>query len=372
MVSTLRKDVQIMKRLFLPLAALATVAVGFYVAAEDKPKSGASDQSKTPPKNATKTEAVKKPVIQPAKPAQEKTPSSATDPVPATGADPGRSPYDESVRRAVAALVASYNKHDAKAFAGAFTADGEYVDEKRTIFHGQAAIEGEFTRFFTDNPSTGIEATVASTRSIGQSTVATDGSTRFTRAKGEPAVAGRCHIVLAMESGKWLIASLQEIEAADEHTSHHEQVKQLEFLVGEWINEGSDSHVHFTCRWDDGQNFLLRDFAVHFAGQKTMTGTQRIGYDPLTGHLKAWIFDSAGGYGDGYFHGEGGNWVLQTTGVTADGRMASGSQILTRVDGHRMLWQAVDYVIGGERIADIAKVTIVRKPPAPTARAKQD
>src|SRR5438270_9840159 len=29
------------------------------------------------------------------------------------------------------------------------------------------------------------------------------------------------------------------------------------------------------------------------------TGTQRIGYDPLTGHLKAWIFDSAGGYADG-------------------------------------------------------------------------
>jgi hypothetical protein len=147
-------------------------------------------------------------------------------------------------------------------------------------------------------------------------------------------------------------------------------VKQLEFLVGEWIDEGADSHVHFTCRWDEGQNFLVRDFAVHTGGQKTMTGTQRIGYDPLTGHLRAWIFDSAGGYADGYFHREGENWVLQTSGVTSDGRMASGTQILSRLDNHRLSWQAVDYVIGGERVADIPKVTIVRKPPGPTARAK--
>jgi len=101
-----------------------------------------------------------------------------------------------------------------------------------------------------------------------------------------------------------------------------------------------------------------------------MTGTQRIGYDPLTGHLRAWIFDSAGGYADGYFHSEGENWILQTSGVTSDGRMASGTQILSRLDNHRLSWQAVDYVIGGERMADIPKVTIVRKPPGPTARVK--
>jgi uncharacterized protein (TIGR02246 family) len=360
-----------MKRLFVPLAALATITASFLVAADDKPKAALPDQSKTPPKSATKNEAVKKPAVQPAKPAPEKTPTAANAPSSAAPAvTPRRSPDEESVRETGASLVSAYNRRDAGAFAAAFTVDGEYVDEKGTVFHGRKAIEDEFARFFAANPATSIAVEIASTRAIAPAIIAADGSTRFTRDKGEPAVAGRCHLVCTRDQGKWLIASLHEIEAADEHSSHHEQVRQLEFLVGDWINEGAESHVHFTCRWDDGLNFLVRDFAVHFAGQKTMTGTQRIGYDPLTGHLKSWTFDSAGGYADGYFHREGENWVLQTTGVTADGRMASGSQIFARVDGHRMLWHAVDYVIGGERIADIPRVTIVRKPPAPTARAK--
>jgi hypothetical protein len=98
-----------------------------------------------------------------------------------------------------------------------------------------------------------------------------------------------------------------------------------------------------------------------------MTGTQRIGYDPLTGHLRAWIFDSAGGYADGYFHRDGDAWILKTSGVTADGRMASGRQIFGRIDDHRLSWQPVDYVIGSEQLPDMSAVTIVRKPPAPSA-----
>ena len=35
-----------------------------------------------------------------------------------------------------------------------------------------------------------------------------------------------------------------------------------------------------------------------------------------------------------------------------------------------MTWQALDYVIGGDRVADGPKITIVRKPPAPTTTAK--
>ena len=54
-----------MKRLLLPLAVLTIVAVSLF-AADDKPKTAAPDQSKTSPKSPTKTEAVKKPVVQPA------------------------------------------------------------------------------------------------------------------------------------------------------------------------------------------------------------------------------------------------------------------------------------------------------------------
>lgn len=370
-----------MKHLLFPFAVVFTVAGVYFATADEKLKpsvpgryevaqkdtakkdAGQKDTGKKDggKKEAGKTETGKKDTGPAAK-----TPATKTGPASALK----RTPDEEAVLLTGEALVNAYNQRDGKAFAAVFTSDGEYVDEKGAVYHGRKAIDEEFGDFFKANPETSIEVQFVSTRPLAPGIIAADGTTRFTRAKAEPPVAGRCSLVCTKEGGKWLIASLREVQAADEHTSHHEQVSQLEFLVGDWINEGAGSHVHFTCRWDEGKNFLLRDFAVVFAGQKTMTGTQRIGYDPLTGHLKAWIFDSAGGYADGYFHREGESWILQTSGVTADGRMASGTQIFARDEKHRTSWQAVDYVIGGERIPDIPKVTIVRKPPTPTTTVK--
>ena len=86
-----------------------------------------------------------------------------------------------------------------------------------------------------------------------------------------------------------------------------------------------------SCQAVDNGNFLLRQFTVKIAGQEAMSGTQRIGWDPVTGKLRAWIFDSEGGYGEGTWHRDGDSWVLKTTGVTADGQTASGTSIYTLV-----------------------------------------
>ncbi len=267
-----------------------------------------------------------------------------------------------------ASLIKAFNHRDAAAFAAAFTANGEYIDETGTAFHGRRAIEEEFTKLFAANPGTKIHVHFDAPRIIAGGVVAADGQTRFTRAAGEQPVAGTCSIVCVKEGSQWLIASLREVEPTVHHATHHEQVGQLEWLIGDWIDEGSKYHVHFSCRWDETGNYLLRDFSVYVGGEKTSSGTQRIGYDPLTEHLKAWVFDSSGGYSDGYMHRDGESWTLHSSGVTGDGRMASGTNVFTKIDDHRMAWQALDCVVGGERIADTGKIVIVRKPPAPTAR----
>ena len=346
-----------MKALLLPVSLLAAVAGVCFVTADDRPGTPALGR-----KEAAQKAAGPKKVV--------KTEAAPASPKSAPARAPKRSPDEEEVIQMGASLAKAFNRHDSGAFAAVFMVEGEYVDEKGDVYHGRKAIEEDFAGVFKSNPDAGIEMQLASTRVIAPGIIAADGTTRFSRGKGETPVAGRCGLVFTKEGGKWLIASLRETEVAGEPASHHEQVQQLEFLVGEWVNQGGHSDVHFTCRWDEGLNFLLRDFAVHVAGQKTMTGTQRIGYDPLTGHLKAWVFDSAGGYAEGFFHREGENWLLQTTGVTADGRMATGTQIFSPIDRHRLSWQAVDYIIGGERIPDQPKVTIVRKPPAPSTTSK--
>jgi uncharacterized protein (TIGR02246 family) len=266
-------------------------------------------------------------------------------------------------------IVKAFNHRDAAAFAATFTVGGEYTDEKGTAFHGRHAIEAEFAALFAAHTDMKMQLDLDAPHLIAPGVATADGQTHFTHAGGEP-VAGKCSIVCAKEGDQWLIASLREAETAAHPANHREQVAQLAWLIGDWINEGSTCRVHFTCRWDETQNYLIRDFSVHVAGEKSSSGTQRIGYDPLTDHLKAWIFDSAGGFSDGHFHRDGDRWILHLTGVTADGQMASGTNIFTRIDDHRIEWQALDFIVGGERMPDTGKITIVRKPPAPNSRAR--
>jgi uncharacterized protein (TIGR02246 family) len=268
-----------------------------------------------------------------------------------------------------ARIVKAFNHRDATTFAAAFTVEGEYADERGAAFHGRRAIEAEFAALFAAHTDMKIQLHFDAPHLVAPGVATADGQTHFLHAGGEPVV-GKCSIVCAKKGDEWLIASLREAETGAHQATHREQVAQLEWLIGDWINEGSACRLHFTCRWDETQNCLIRDFSVHVAGEKTSSGTQRIGYDPLTDHLKAWVFDSAGGFSDGHFHRDGDRWILHLSGVTADGRMASGTNIFTRIDDHRIEWQALDFIVGGERMPDTGKITIVRKPPAPGSRTR--
>jgi len=341
------------------LIALACFTCACFAWAQEKPKAAPKAAPANPP--ATKSAPAKSDTKPGAKPAAAQ---------PATPAQPKRTPEEEAVGEAVQALVKGYGQRDAKAFAAAFTADGEYIDEAGTVYHGRPAIESEFGHFLEANPDTTIQVQLSSTRAVAPGIIAADGLTRFTRSKDHSAVVGRCSLICAKDGNKWLVASLRETPAPATHPTHHEQLQQLEWLVGEWIDEGAQSHVHFSCRWDSSGNFLHRDFEVHTAGGKTVTGTQRIGYDALNGLLKSWAFDSAGGYAEGYWQRDGESWVMNSTGVTADGRVASGSSVYSRIEKNRISFHSVDRIVGGERIPDLVEVTIVRKPPGPTAKSK--
>jgi uncharacterized protein (TIGR02246 family) len=288
--------------------------------------------------------------------------------IPAVPPPPGTAVSENtSVRLVSDAIAQAYLQHDAKAFAAVFTADGEYVDLKEILFHGRENIEKEFIAFFQTNPNSIVKVSFDEIRPIAKGVVQVQGAIHFQRTSADQAVTSPCRLVCVKEVDRWLIASLREIESQGKVSPHHEQVSQLKWMLGDWLHEGPRSEIHFDCRWDQSGNFLLRDFSVRAAGRKSISGTQRIGHDPLSGHLKIWTFDSDGGYSDGTFQQQGATWILRTQGVTADGQLASGTEIFTVADPHRIVWDSVDRNVGGHRIPDSNKITIVRKPPTPTA-----
>ena len=120
------------------------------------------------------------------------------------------------------------------------------------------------------------------------------------------------------EEGRWLYATVREEHAAG--LAHHERLKELEWLLGEWLDESSESIIHTTCRWSDDRNFLLRDFVIHVQGKPVLSVTRRIGWDPLSKQIKSWVFDSDGGYGQAIWTRNGNQWTIKSTGVLPDGR----------------------------------------------------
>ena len=121
--------------------------------------------------------------------------------------------------------------------------------------------------------------------------------------------------------------------------------------------------MHTTCKWTDDGNFLVREFTMKTQGQPVLTGTQRIGWDPARHQFKTWIFDSEGGFGEGYWTRNGDQWVIKAEGVRQDGQHASATNIITRLGKDRASWQSVDRTIGGAAVPGVDEFTIVRKPP---------
>ena len=280
------------------------------------------------------------------------------------------SPDENAIRKTGETYATAFSEGDAKAAAAHFTADAEYVDAQGIIFEGRQAIEDLLTAFFSNNPGRKLQLRIESLRFLSPGVVIEDGITVVSRAKNsadtesngaEPTVA-QYTAIHVKNDGKWLTASVRE-RAVKSPRQHRAQLKELEWMVGEWVHEGDDAIVRFSCHPVDNGTFLVRKFAVHVAGQETMTGTQRIGWDAQSGKFRAWVFDSDGGFSEGCWHRSGDDWVLKLTGVTADGEEASNTSIYSFVDARTMTFRSVNHEVAGIGLPDSHPVTIVRQPP---------
>ena len=299
---------------------------------------------------------------------QPKSPSAPTKPAASQrAAKPAddRAADEKALRKSAEDFARAFNARDAKAIAAQFAPQAEMVDFDGKAIQGRAAIEESFARQFAE-PLFKIAVEIESLRFVGENLAVEDGHLVITDEESDITFRSRYTAVHVRDGGKWLVASSRDVVNPNDRIEPHEHLRQLSWLVGDWVQESGNSLVATSYRWDEGKNFLLGDYTVKVAGQATMKGTQRIGWDPLTKQIKTWTFDSDGGYGEGYWHRDGDRWLLKLEGVSADGRSGSMTQIHAHLNDHRRTWRAVDRVLGGEPLNDIDEITVVRAAPKPT------
>lgn len=274
---------------------------------------------------------------------------------------PGGGPDESAIRAAVDSYVAAYNRGDAKAVAACWSENADWVSPTGQRFQGRQAIEREMQAMFADNKGLKIEVIEPTIRLLTPDAALEEGTVRVIR-PGEPPSKSTYVAVHAKKNGRWKLESVRETSQPE--VQPREQLKQLEWLVGEWVDESPTEVVDHRCWWSEDGHYLLGKFVVQWEGLPAMKGDLRIGWDPLTRQIKSWIFDTEGGYAEGLWTRTGDRWVVKMNGVRPDGSTASATNLYVPVRRDQIRFSSVDRMVGGEQEPDQTAL-IVRKPPRP-------
>jgi uncharacterized protein (TIGR02246 family) len=274
-------------------------------------------------------------------------------------------PEDEKAIDALnRAFVAAYNKGDVKAIVDSFDDQAELSDEDQNVVKGKTAIARHFTELFKDEPNATIELAAGPVRFLGADAARQTGRATIVPANGGAPEISRFSVILVRKNGKWLHDIVEE--STETNLTTHERLKEIEWMVGDWVDEGDSGVVHTSCRWSEDQNYLLRDYTKSYAGKVVAKGTQRIGWDAGKEQFKSWVFEDDGGHSEGFWTRSGKDeWTIELSGTLADGRSVEATQITTLVNKNTAKWKAVDRSIDGEEEPDLDEITLVKAAPKP-------
>ena len=260
-------------------------------------------------------------------------------------------------------LVKAFNTGKAAELAGMFAEQGELIDEEGTHYVGRKELTELFTEFGKKFPGAQLALEIESIRAIGPNLAIEEG-TRYIEAvaKETPTRATlRYTAVLTKIDGAWQIASLREFTADPEPTPN-DHLQSLAWVVGEWVNEGTDGAVRITYKWSEDQNFLLGEYQVTLAGQESMKSHQRIGWDPLTGKVRSWLFDADGGFAEGAWTAVEDGWVIKSESINPDATTGSATLTVTPKDKDHFTLKGTERIVGDLREPDF-EFQIARRPP---------
>jgi uncharacterized protein (TIGR02246 family) len=289
-------------------------------------------------------------------------PASAQAPAAAQPAAAADDPVVAEVRASGEQLVKLFNAGKAAEIAAMFMPKGELIDEVGTVTQGTKELTELFTKFFAQYPEAKLALDIESTRSVG-SNLAIEEGTRFITAGNDRRAQLRYTAVrVKAQDGKWLIASIREF-ADDPAPTPHEQLAPLSWLIGDWVSEGSDAVVKITYRWSEDTNFILGDFHMTVAGKPALKSTQRIGWDPLAGKVRSWLFDGDGGFSEGVWTEVDDGWVIKSSSTNPDATAGSATIAVAFTDKDHFTMKGTDRIVGNAREPDF-DLTISRQPPA--------
>lgn len=267
---------------------------------------------------------------------------------------------EAAIRKAVESYVVTFNQHDAKTLAAKWAPEAVYTNPlsgEQVV--GREAIEKQFAAIFADAGGVKLGVKTDSIQFLSPNVAVEHGMAQVLRPDEEPEQSAYTAVYIQRD-GQWLLDRVTE-ETLPVVTSHYEQLKDLAWMVGSWVDQDDEATVVTQCSWTRNSNFLTRSFTIQIQDRVDMAGMQIIAWDPAAKQIRSWAFDSDGGFGEATWKKKDNRWYVQQNAVLADGRKCSATNIITYVDDNTCTLQSVDRTVDGELLPNVEEVTISKQ-----------
>ena len=264
------------------------------------------------------------------------------------------------IRRSVQTYVDAFNRSDAATVAAHWSENGEWLNPSGERFKGRVAIQESLREYFAEaDGQQHLEVYEPSIRMLAPTVAVEEGTALVTRL-GMPPSETSYIAIHVKQNDQWKIESVRET-VIPSTPSNYEHLKELQWMIGEWVDRDDDATIETKCEWTANNSFISRSFTVRIKDQIDVAGTQVIGWDPIAKQIRAWVFDSEGGFGEGIWSRDGDRWMVKAHHVFHDGERASAIRIITPIDENTFRLEVIGREIGGEIQPNIDPVTVIRK-----------
>ena len=152
-------------------------------------------------------------------------------------------PGEVEIRNLLKAVTNAYNQADAKGLADQFTDDAALFGQDGEEVRGRDAIGRHYAEAFAKGPTCKRGKGRGCPLSLPRRRLCR-GRFRARRRKGTALSSGRYSLITVRKEGDWRLAELRDIaNTISETPEREESLRDLEWLVGEWVDEGEDGKV---------------------------------------------------------------------------------------------------------------------------------
>ncbi|MFO0950001.1 MAG: SgcJ/EcaC family oxidoreductase [Isosphaeraceae bacterium] len=161
----------------------------------------------------------------------------------------------------MAAFARAFNAHDAAAISALFYEEAELVGSDGTSTRGRNEIAAMFAASFEALPELTVEPTVTAARALTPEVVRVEGSSRMSGASPS-AQHTNFDALLVRKDGAWKIAELRDTPQPEADVPSYERLRDLEWMVGDWVSPGDEVKVSSSVKWAENKSFLVRTYKV--------------------------------------------------------------------------------------------------------------